>query len=370
MAEGAVLQDSNGTILTRNERARQLLGLTDEASTGKSLMDPSWRAVRDDGSPLPHEQHPAMLALRSGRPLLGTVVGLQRPDGSLVWLLVNSEPLFGSGGATPDGVVTTFSDITEQRRMEARLRTLNQELEGRVAERTAQLEAANKELEAFSYSVSHDLRAPLRHIIGYVDLLKRAHMAALDDEGKRRLDVVAEAAKRMGHLIDSLLAFSRIGRQALQLVPVDLNALVQDVVEELGGDIDNRVVEWDCSALPRATADRTLLRQVFANLISNAVKFTRGRAVARIAIGCQEEGDRLVFFVKDNGTGFDMRYADKLFGVFHRLHSAEEFAGTGIGLANCKRIIERHGGRIWAESAPDAGATFYFSLPHTARRTA
>jgi PAS domain S-box-containing protein len=370
MAEGVVLQDANGAIVTYNERARQLLGLAQDASTGNMLRDLHLGMVRDDGSSLPDDRHPSALALRSGKAQLGTIVGLQRTDGSLVWLLVNSEPLFSSGEATPDGVVTTFSDVTEQRRMGARLRTLNQELEGRVAERTAQLEAANKELEAFSYSVSHDLRAPLRHITGYVDLLRRAHMAGLDGEGRRRLDIIADAAKRMGNLIDSLLAFSRIGRQALQLVLVDLDALVQGVVQELGAELENRAVEWEISPLPAATADRTLLKQVFANLISNAVKFTRGHVPARIAVGCREDGDRFVFFVKDNGVGFDMRYADKLFGVFHRLHSAEEFAGTGIGLANCKRIIERHGGKIWADSAPDAGATFYFSLPRVSRRIA
>jgi light-regulated signal transduction histidine kinase (bacteriophytochrome) len=271
--------------------------------------------------------------------------------------------VFGSGKGMPDGVVTTFSDITEQRRMDAELRNLNQELEARVTERTAQLNAANKELEAFSSSVSHDLRAPLRHIVGYIDLLKRTQMADLADEGKRRLDVIADAAKRMANLIDSLLAFSRIGRQALQLGPVDVDALLRDVLQELQPETEGRDVSWESSALPEITADRTLIKLVLTNLISNAIKFTRGRAAARIAIGCDELNGARVFFVKDNGAGFDMRFAHKLFGVFQRLHSAEEFPGTGIGLANCKRIIERHGGAIWAQSTPDAGATFYFSLP-------
>jgi light-regulated signal transduction histidine kinase (bacteriophytochrome) len=254
--------------------------------------------------------------------------------------------------------------------MDAELRSLNQELEARVAERTAQLDAANKELEAFSSSVSHDLRAPLRHIVGYIDLLKRTHMGDLSDEGKRRLDIIADAARRMGNLIDSLLAFSRIGRQALQLGSVDLDALVRDVLQELQPETEGRDVIWEISPLPQVTGDRTLLKLVLTNLISNAVKFTRDRAPARITIGCDEADGRRVFFVKDNGAGFDMRYADKLFGVFQRLHSAEEFVGTGIGLANCKSIIERHGGRIWAQSAPNAGATFHFSLPRAARRVA
>jgi light-regulated signal transduction histidine kinase (bacteriophytochrome) len=188
-------------------------------------------------------------------------------------------------------------------------------------------------------------------------------MANLADEGKQRLDIIADAAKRMGNLIDSLLAFSRIGRQALQLGPVDLDALLQDVLHELQPELERRDVIWDICALPQVTADRTLLKLVLTNLISNAVKFTRGRAPARIAIGCDKANGSRVFFVKDNGAGFDMRYADKLFGVFERLHSAEEFDGTGIGLANCRSIIERHGGRIWAQGTPDGGATFRFSLP-------
>jgi PAS domain S-box-containing protein len=370
MAEGVVLQDASGAIVTCNERARELLGLGEEELLGRTSLDPQWRVIRDDGSAFPGEQHPAMMTLRSGKPCLGIVMGVYRVHGSLVWLFVNSEPLFSSGKTAPDGVVTTFSDITEQRRMDAELRSLNQELEARVAERTAQLDAANKELEAFSSSVSHDLRAPLRHIVGYIDLLKRTHMGDLSDEGKRRLDIIADAARRMGNLIDSLLAFSRIGRQALQLGSVDLDALVRDVLQELQPETEGRDVIWEISPLPQVTGDRTLLKLVLTNLISNAVKFTRDRAPARITIGCDEADGRRVFFVKDNGAGFDMRYADKLFGVFQRLHSAEEFVGTGIGLANCKSIIERHGGRIWAQSAPNAGATFHFSLPRAARRVA
>jgi light-regulated signal transduction histidine kinase (bacteriophytochrome) len=228
--------------------------------------------------------------------------------------------------------------------------------------RTGQLEASNAELEAFSYSVSHDLRAPLRHIEGFTDLLRRDGVAP--EQQRSHLQRISEAAVRMGRLIDDLLTFSRMGRAELRRVPLPLEPLAQEVRAELQPETQGREVIWRVKELPEVQADPELLRLVLYNLLSNAVKYTRGREQAVIEVGTEpSEPNEVVVYVKDNGVGFDMQYVDKLFGVFQRLHHADEFEGVGIGLANVRRIINRHGGRTWAVSQPDQGATFYFSLP-------
>ncbi len=293
-----------------------------------------------------------------------------RRDGEERWLFTRSQTFFeGAGdGRHPVRTVGGLLDVTEKKRVDEELRQLNEALEIRVAERTAELERANRDLESFSYSISHDLRAPLRHVVGYIDMFERDLAVPLDDTTKRRLDVISDAARRMGTMIDSLLAFARIGRAAMQFSAVDVNAVVGDVRMELRPDTDNRQIEWEVAELPTVTADRTLLKMVFSNLVSNAIKFTAERAPARIGVGAHRADSGWVFFVSDNGAGFDMRYADKLFGVFQRLHSADEFPGTGIGLANCRRIVERHGGRIWAESEPGAGTRILFLVPDLPQR--
>ncbi|HEX9348957.1 MAG TPA: ATP-binding protein [Gemmatimonadales bacterium] len=238
-------------------------------------------------------------------------------------------------------------------------------LEAQVAQRTKALEGTNAELESFSYSVSHDLRAPLRAIHGFARILLEDHHAKLDPEAQRLLGVIDQNTRRMGQLIDDLLAFSRLGRTDLTTGPVDMKELarlVADDVQRAESD-RNGSLEIRIDPLPPARGDRGLLRQVISNLILNAAKFTRGRPSARIEVGSHPNGDEVVYYVKDNGAGFDARYADKLFGVFQRLHSAEEFDGTGVGLAIVKRIVQRHGGRVWAEGAVNQGATFYFALP-------
>jgi signal transduction histidine kinase len=246
------------------------------------------------------------------------------------------------------------------------IRQLNADLERRVALRTAELEVTNRELEAFTYSVSHDLRAPVRHISGFSDLLLRRSAAQLDDLGKRYVDNIVESAKRMGNLIDDLLSFSRMGRQELQATTLTLDQMVHEVIHELEPELRGRHVEWEVDALPIVHADPAMLRQVLTNLLSNAVKYTAPRSDAHIEVHAEELAGETVISVTDNGVGFDMAYAAKLFGVFQRLHGADEFEGTGIGLANVRRIVHRHGGRTWAEGEVDHGATFYFSLPRLA----
>ncbi len=242
----------------------------------------------------------------------------------------------------------------------ARVRT-HLELARTRREWASELERANKELEAFSYSVSHDLRAPLRHIHGFSDLLRRQHEASLDETGRRYLSKISDSAQQMGVLIDELLAFSRIGRAELKRTWVDLRELLEEVRELLQPEMGGRDIAWTLGELPQVPVDRPLLRSVLQNLLSNALKYSAPRQRAKITISATRERGEFVVSIRDNGVGFDMKYAERLFGVFQRLHS--DFEGTGIGLASVQRIILRHGGRVWAEGAVDEGACFYFFLP-------
>jgi len=251
--------------------------------------------------------------------------------------------------ATFASLVTWFSSVRHR-------------VERELGKRTAELEAVNKELEAFAYSVSHDLRAPLRHMSGFTELLRKNSASALNEKSQRYVKMILESANRMGLLIDDLLSFSRIGRAETHKTMFSLDQLVQEVLAEARQETEGRNITWKIARLPSWYGDRPMLRMALVNLISNALKFTRTRSQPEIEVGCTDEQDQVIVFVRDNGVGFDMKYVDKLFGVFQRLHTTEAFEGTGIGLATVQRIVIRHGGRVWAEGQVDQGATFYISL--------
>jgi PAS domain S-box-containing protein len=285
-----------------------------------------------------------------------------RKDGSRFWSQGILTAMRDETGRL-HGFSKVAHDMTERKHAEEIIWQLNAELERRVLDRTAQLQAANQELEAFSYSVSHDLRAPLRHIAGYIEILQTEATAVLTANARQHLQTIADAAKHMGDLIDALLAFSRMGRAEMQQDRVSLKSVVEAAQDQLRQDIEGRAIDWHIGPLPEVRGDPFMLRQVMINLLSNALKYTRPCKKARIEIGAEVSEREVIVHVRDNGVGFDMKYADKLFGVFQRLHRAGEFEGTGIGLANVRRIIQRHGGRTWAEGTVDGGANFYFSVP-------
>jgi signal transduction histidine kinase len=251
---------------------------------------------------------------------------------------------------------------SERKAAEREIQALNQNLEARVIERTAELKASNKEMEAFTYSVSHDLRAPLRHIGGFTKILLEKYRPTLPPDAQELLGLIAQGASRMGQMVDEMLKLAHTSRQALQIERTGLSSLVEDVVTLLSPEIEGRQVQWKIGELPFVECDPVLIRQVFQNLIDNALKYSQPRSPAVIEVGHAEIEGEEVIFVKDNGVGFEMKYADKLFGVFQRLHLQEEFEGTGIGLATVERIVQKHGGRVWAQAELNRGATFYFTL--------
>lgn len=347
-----ILQDGKFRYL--NPRLAEILGSTVDEITGQE--------VEPFIAPQDRETVRANIQKRLNGEIsnLRYKLHLLRPDGVEVPVEVHGAVTDYNGKLAIIGMLV---DITARVKAEAEIGKLHAELEQRVVERTAELEAANKELEAFSYSVSHDLRAPLRHIDGFASLLAKHVEENMDEKGQRYLTTISEAAKRMGVLIDDLLLFSRMGRIEMQRAEVDLNLLVRETVQFLEPETGGRRIEWTLQPLPLVEGDVSMLRQVFVNLLGNAVKYTRPRDPACIEVGTEKRANgRMVFYVRDNGVGFNMKYVDKLFGVFQRLHSAREFEGTGVGLANVRRIIHRHGGETWAQAQEGEGATIYFSL--------
>jgi PAS domain S-box-containing protein len=286
---------------------------------------------------------------------------VQHRNGQVTPVLYNAS-LYRDEAGTVVGVFAAARDISERQRAEEEIRELNADLERHVTRRTAELEAANKELEAFTYSVSHDLRAPLRHIDGFSKLLVEEHRAELSPEAQEYVATIRDSVLQMGTLIDDLLNLARVGRTQLSMQVTGLNSLVEEVRADLKRANPDRLIEWKVETLPFVECDPALMKQVFANLLSNAVKFTRPRKPAVIEVGVTYQDGARAVFVRDNGVGFSMKYANKLFGVFQRLHRSEDFEGTGVGLATVQRIIHKHRGRVWAEAELDKGATFYFTL--------
>ena len=350
--DSIVIVDANGIIQLVNAQTEKLFGYSRDELVNQAIeiliperFQPSHCGHRDNFARAPHAR-----SMGVGLELYG-----RRKDGTEFPVEVSLAPL-----AAPSGLLVSSAirDITNRRHVEQHIQRLNLELNQKVAELTT----ANRELESFSYSVSHDLRAPLRHIDGFARILKEEFSSGIPEEGQRYLSRIVDGATHMGHLVDDMLNLAKIGRRELLRTTSSLDDLVREVVAELCEQGPTRPIEWKVGSLPDASCDSGLMKIVFTNLLANAVKFTRMRGRALIEIGVQESRGATVFFVKDNGVGFDMKYADKLFGVFQRLHREEDFEGTGVGLAIVQRIIHRHGGEIWVDSKLDQGATFYFTL--------
>ncbi|MEO8021295.1 PAS domain S-box protein [Polaromonas sp.] len=363
LAEAVLLRDADGKIVDCNASAERILGQTLAQMKGSLTVDLGWQMLREDGSLLPEEERPSTIAIRTGRPQSNVVICYRKPDDSTLWVLLNLQPLFERGPGAPSGFVTTITDISKRKRDEMEIVRLNVDLENRVLRRTIQLEAANRELEAFSYSVAHDLRSPLSTIDGYSALLQKALPPNSGERTDHYLTRIRTGVQRMGELTDGLLSLAKLSRTSLNWKLLDLSEEAAKIIRQWAESDPSRLVKATIEPDMTVRADRTLLRQVLENLIANAWKFSSKKPLTEISVGRESGADQeVVYFVRDNGAGFDMAYADKLFGTFQRLHSPEEFAGSGIGLATVKRIIIRHGGRIWATSAVGEGSTFYFTI--------
>ena len=360
MGEGLIAADREGHFLIWNDSAKKLMG-RDASDLPTEQWTPHYKVFLPDGiTPCPPDRLPLVRALHGESVQVELMV--EHPDrANRVCLEVTARPLKDNQGNLRGGVAV-LRDITERKNAEREIQALNQTLETRVIERTAELKVANKELEAFTYSVSHDLRAPIRHISGFAKILVEKFRSSLPAEAHEHLQLIVQAAHRMGQMVDEMLKLARLGRQGLTVKVTGLSSLVEDVITLLAPETEGRQVEWKIGQLPFVECDPILMPQVFQNLISNALKYSRPRSPAVIEIGQTEKEGEKVIFVKDNGVGFDMKYSDKLFGVFQRLHMAEEFEGNGIGLATVERIIKKHGGRVWVEAELDRGATFFFTL--------
>ncbi len=362
MGEGLIAIDTQGKFLLWNAAAEKMLGRAEGSLATEEWPERFGLYLPDTVTPFPSSQLPVVRALNGEVSASEMFVrNSALPEGA--WIEVSGCPRIDNAGMTCGGVVA-LRNITQRKADEREIRKLNDELEHRVAERTAQLAAANKELEAFSYSVSHDLRAPLRHISGFSQMLMEEFGSTLEPGAQHYLDRIQAGAQKMGLLVDELLNLARLGRHAIRRQVTRLTPIVGEVLAILHSECEGRQVEWVIADLPAVECDPVLVKQVFQNLLANALKFTRPRAHALIEVSHKEneEDGQPVFMVRDNGIGFNMKYVDKLFGVFQRLHRTEDFEGTGIGLATVQRIVHKHGGRVWAKGELDKGAAFYFTL--------
>jgi PAS domain S-box-containing protein len=362
MAEGLVAADEQGKFLIWNRAAERIVGYGPAELPTQEWSEHYGTYLPDEVTLFPADQLPLVRAIRGEVSTAEIFLRSARVIQS-TWIEASGSPLKDRDGTVHGGVVA-FRDITQRKADEREILKLYSELEQRVSERTSQLETANKELESFSYSVSHDLRAPLRHIIGFSKMLLEEFGSTLDPGAQHYLDRIQAGTQKMGLLVDELLSLAKLGRHAIVRQAISLNPVVEEVVTMLEPDIQGREVQWVIDDLPLVECDPVLVKQIFQNLLANALKFTRTRAPAIIQVNCTDNtrDGQLVFMVRDNGIGFNMKYVDKLFGVFQRLHRPEDFEGTGIGLATVQRIVQKHGGRVWAEGEVDKGAAFYFTL--------
>jgi PAS domain S-box-containing protein len=343
----------DGRIIEINDAFSSISGFTREEAIGNTTLNMKIWIHEEDRKQM-------IDSLRKGKPILHMETMLRAKEGNVAIVLLSAQVI---KLANRNCIISSIEDITERKNAESQIKKLNEELEDRVIQRTELLEAANKELEAFSYSVSHDLRAPLRSVHGFTKILLEDYEANLDEEGKRICGIISSSATQMGELIDDLLSFSRIGRSSMNPSAIDMKKMARVVFEGMTSPAERKRIKLNIGKLQKAYGDFTLFGQVWTNLISNAIKYSSKNDVSEISIGSKIAGDMIIYFIKDNGVGFDMQYAHKLFGVFQRLHSEVEFEGNGVGLAIIQRIILKHGGKVWAEGEVGKGATFYFSLP-------
>ena len=352
--DGLMIDDPEGRVLYANDQFLKLFGLEEADLENLVLED----YIAPEFRPILRDRHNRRVAGEEV-PTTFEYQGLMK-DGTRIWLEVRVCKV--TEGDKVIGTQSAVRNITDRKLAEANLHKLNQELEQKVLERTAQLQELNKELESFSYSVAHDLRGPLRIINGYSEILRKEYQSKLDGEADRIINVIVNNTQRMGKLIDELLNLARLGRKDLVKQYVDMNELVSVIINEQTS-LAHKAIKFDVASLPGAVCDSTLIRQVWSNLISNAIKYSGKQEAPAVTISAAQKDNAIVYTIKDNGVGFDMQYIDKLFGVFQRLHKQSEFEGVGIGLALVHRIITRHGGSIWAEAEEDKGASFHFSLP-------
>jgi len=370
MGEGLYTVNRQGHLVSMNQAAEKLFGWTKEELLGRKMHDVV-HYKHPDGRPFPAEQCGVVQVFRTGTTLLNQEDMFIRKDGGFFNVVYSAAPMRSDDDVT--GLVVVFHDVTAQKHAEQALRDRDRALTAaneELSHQKAVLAEANRELQSFSYSVSHDLRAPLRTIDAYVRIVEEDHRADLNEEVQRCLGIVKKAAGQGGELIDDLLEFSRLGRIGMDFRPTKMTELARETADELALTQSRQDLDLTIGDLPSCQGDWRLLKLVWANLLSNAFKFTRGRPLRQIEVGWLPDdraADACVYYIKDNGVGFDMKYVHKLFGVFQRLHLKDEFEGTGVGLAIVQRIVQRHGGRVWAEGKLDGGATFYFSVPKAMR---
>jgi PAS domain S-box-containing protein len=352
MLQGVVHQDADGKIISMNPAAERILGKSPSDFLGQTSVSVEHDSIREDGSLYPGLQHPSMVALRTGEAIRDSVMGIYNPrEKAYRWISISAVPLFNKGSKTPYQVYTIFEDITERKEREADLKRYSDELA-----------RSNAELKSFAYAASHDLREPLRTISGFLQILKQDYGAKLDDKARDYINRTVDASKRLHDMIDDLLSFSRLETRKKTFAKVDLNNVLAESVRDLEAAISEHGAKVSAESLPVVLADDQQMSILFRNLIDNAIKF-RGKEPPSVKVHARRDGDEWLVSFKDNGIGIDPADRAKIFNMFSRLHSWKEYPGNGIGLAMCKKIVERHGGRIWVESEIGKGSTFLFTLP-------